>query len=92
MSTSPDMTTVFHARLFGRFIEIQNNLRRKKLSRTNQSFNFLEGSFSSRDNVTTVIQFRRERQPEHFENDFSSKKDPSIFTSIGPGLLDQSET
>ena len=26
-STSPDMTTVFHARLYGRFIEIQ----RKKL-------------------------------------------------------------
>ena len=86
------MTTVFHARLFGRFIEIQNNLRRKKLNRTNQSSNSLEGSFSSRDNVTTVIQFRRERQPEHFENDFSSRKDPSIFTSIGPVLLDQSKT
>ena len=86
------MTTVFHARLFGRFREIQNNLRRKKLNRTNQSSNSLEGSFSSRDNVTTVIQFRRERQTEHFENDFSSRKDPSIFTSIGPVLLDQSKT
>ena len=25
------MTTIFHARLYGRFIEIQSNLRRKKL-------------------------------------------------------------
>ena len=45
-STSPDMATVFHSRLHGRFIEIQNNLRRKKAHRTNQGSNFLEGSFS----------------------------------------------
>ena len=36
-STSPDMTTVFHAWLFDRFIEIQSNLSRKKLQRTKQS-------------------------------------------------------
>ena len=34
------MTTVFHARLYGRFIEVQNNLRRNKP--------FLEGSFGNR--------------------------------------------
>ena len=32
---SPDMTTVFHAWAYGRFIEIQSNLRRKKLHRMN---------------------------------------------------------
>ena len=42
-STSPDMTTVLHARPSGRFIEKQSNLRRKKLYRTNQDCNFLEG-------------------------------------------------
>ena len=33
--TSPDVTTVFHTWAYGRFIEIQSNLRRKKLHRTN---------------------------------------------------------
>ena len=33
--TSPHMTTVFHTWAYGRFIEIQSNLRRKKLHRTN---------------------------------------------------------
>ena len=32
---SPDVTTVFHTRAYGRFIEIKSNLRRKKLYRTN---------------------------------------------------------
>ena len=41
-----DMPTVFHAWPYGRFIEIQSNLRRKKLHRTNQSSNFLGGSCS----------------------------------------------
>ena len=37
------MTTLFHGWLYGRFIEIQSNLRRKKLHRINQGFNcFLE--------------------------------------------------
>ena len=43
--TSPDVTTVFHAWVYGRVIEIQSNLRRKNLHRTNQSSNFLGGSF-----------------------------------------------
>ena len=30
-STSPDMATVFHARPYGRFIEIKSNFRRRKL-------------------------------------------------------------
>ena len=40
--TSSDMTTVFHARPYGRFIEIQSNLWRKKLHSTNQGSIFLE--------------------------------------------------
>ena len=61
------MTTVFHAWPYGRFIEIQSNLRRKKLHRTNQGSNFLGGSFSNRDNVRAPIQFRRESQPQHLK-------------------------
>ena len=64
------MKTVFHAWLHGRFIEIQNNLRRKKLHRTNQGSNFLRGSFSNRDNVKAQTQFRRESKPQHLKRFF----------------------
>ena len=51
--------------------------------------NFLGGNFSNRDNVRAPIQFRKERQPKHLKRDgFSSRADPSIFTSIAPVLLD----
>ena len=59
------MTTVSYARSYGRFIEIQSNLRRKKLRRTNLGSNFLGGNFSNRDNVRAPIQSRREGQPQH---------------------------
>ena len=54
------MTTVFHTWPYGRFIEIESNLRGKKLHRTNQGSNFLGGIFSNRDNVRAPIQFRKE--------------------------------
>ena len=47
----PDMTTVYHGRLSGRFIEIKSNLTRKKLHRMNQGSNFLEDKFSNWRNV-----------------------------------------
>ena len=53
------MTTVFQARLFGRFIEIKNKLKRGKLHRTNQGSNFL-GRVT--DNVRVTMQIREERQ------------------------------
>ena len=34
--TCPNVTTLFHVWAYGRFIEIQSKLRRKKLDRTNQ--------------------------------------------------------
>ena len=40
------MTIVFHAMVYGRFIERQSNLRRKKLHRMNQGSNFLGGAFN----------------------------------------------
>ena len=67
------MTTVFHTWLYGRLIEIESNLRRKKLHRANQGSIFPRGSFSHRDNVRAPIQFRRENQPQLL-NDAESKK------------------
>ena len=92
------MTTVPHTWPCGRFIEIQSNLRRKKLHRTNEGSNFLGGSFTNRDNVIATIQFRRKSHhpattqppPSILKEDFSSRTDPSIFSSIAPVFLDQS--
>lgn len=35
------MTTVFHTRLYGKFIEIKSTLRRKKLHRTKKGLQIL---------------------------------------------------
>ena len=72
------MTTVFHVWLYGRFIEIQNNLMKKKLQRTNQGSNFLG------DNL------ERKVNPSILKDDLPSRTNTSIFTSIVPVLLDQS--
>ena len=61
------MTAVFHAWAYGRFTEIQSNLRRKKLHRANQGPDFLGGSFSNRDNLRAPIQFLWDNQPQHLE-------------------------
>ena len=44
--------------MHGRFIEIKNNLKRKKLHRMNQNSTLLGGSFSNKDSVRAPVQFR----------------------------------
>ena len=67
-SNSPNRTTVFHASLDSRFIEINFNLKRKKLYRVKKTSNFLSDRFSSRDNTSAPIQFRKERQCHYLQN------------------------
>ena len=74
----------------GRFIEIQSNLRRKKLHRTNQCSNFLGGSFNNRDNVRAPIHFRRQSQPQHLKRCFFLKNRPIHFHINSPVFLDRS--
>ena len=66
--------------MYGQMVEIQSNLRRNKLHKTNQGSNFLAGSFSNRDNVWAPIQFGRKSQPQHLKR----------WMSIAPVLLDRS--
>ena len=54
-STSPDMTTVFHTWSYGRFIEIQSNLRRKRLHRTNQGSSTGSSRGSSTDSYSDKL-------------------------------------
>ena len=56
-----------------------------KLNRTNEDSNFFGAKFSSRDNVRAPIQFRRKRKG------FSSRRNPFVFTSKAPELLDWSK-
>ena len=80
------MTTVFRPGSYGIFIEIQNNLRRNKFHRANKDSNFLGGSFGNRDNEEPQSNLEEKDNPSILEDDFSSRKDPSIFTSIAPAL------
>ena len=43
------MAIVFHSRQYCRFIEIKNNLKRKKYHRTNQDSNFITDNFINID-------------------------------------------
>ena len=85
--TSPDMTTVFHAWTYGRFIKIQSNLRRKKLHRTNQGSSLLRSSFSNRDDVIAPIQFSREIQPQNLNRGFFLKNRPYQFHSSSTSVI-----
>ena len=58
-SNSSDMAIVFHARLYGRFVEVKSSLRRKKLYGTNKGSNILGGVFSKRDVRTPVQHIKR---------------------------------
>ena len=78
------MTTVFHRWLYGRFIEIQSNLRRKKVHRANKESNFFGGGFRRESNLEEKF------NPSIIKYDFSSSTDPSISTLIAPVFLDQS--
>ena len=81
-STTPDMTTVFHGWLYCRFPEIESNLMRKKLQRTNQGSNFLGVSLSNWDNVIALSNLEQKVNPRILQGDFSSRTGPSIFQII----------
>ena len=66
------MTRVFHAGPRGRFTEIKSSLRRKKHHRKNRGFNFLGGSFSSKDNVKASTHFEDKYNPSISQDDLLS--------------------
>ena len=85
------MTTVFHAWLYGRFIEIQSNLRRKKLHKTNQGSNFLKALLATEIMKQPQSSLEEKVNPSIVKDNFSSRTAPYIFTSIASVLLDQSD-
>ena len=77
------MTLVFHAWLCGRFIEIQSNLRRKKLHKTNLG-SFLIGVLAIEIMQKSQSNLEETVNPSILKDDFSARRHPSIFTSIAP--------
>ena len=71
-STSPDMATVFRAWPYGRFIEIQSNLRKKKLHGTNPTF------LNTETTGETFQQFGKQGSFRHM-----LKSSPSMYESSG---------
>ena len=84
------MATVFHVWLYGRFSEIQSNLRRKKLHRTNQDLIFFEEFLAIKVMYEPQSNLEEKVNSSILKDDFSSTIDPSILRSIAPVLLDQS--
>ena len=69
------------------FIEIESNLRRKKLHRTNQSSTFFEAVVAINIMQESLSNLEEKVNPSILKDDFSSRTDPFIFTSIAPVLL-----
>ena len=85
------MTKVFHASPYPpKFIETKSNFRKKVFNRTNHRSNFLGGSFSNHNNLRAPIQFTNERQSQNPRDDFTSRKDVSIFKLLAPESIDWS--
>ena len=78
-STSQGMTSALHASSSGTVREIQGNIRRKKLNRTNLGSSFLGTSFSNRKNLGARIQFRIESPPQHLKEWIFIKNRPIHF-------------
>ena len=57
--------------------------RRRNFIEQLQGSNFLEGSFSSRDNVRAPIQIRRESQPQHLKRVILVKKAQGFLDGCG---------
>ena len=68
-SNSPDMTTVFHARLYNRYIEIRSKDERNFTEQIKTPI-FLEAvlTIHKSHNVKDLTQFRKERQFQHLKS------------------------
>ena len=76
--------TVFHTSMYGRFIEIQSNLRRK---------NFIERTkapISLAAVAAMELMLKEKVNPSILKYNFSSRTKPSIFRSVAPALLEKS--
>ena len=80
------MATVFDPKLYGRFTELQNYLRRKNLL-AQQGSNFVGGSFSNRGNVRALFQFRKEKDYHSILKFFFLENRPIHFQINSASLI-----
>ena len=80
------MTTVLHARLYGRFTEIKSNFWKKNFIEQLKSSNLLGNSLCNRDNEDPQSGLEEKDNSSILEDDFSSRVDPYIFPPITPEL------
>ena len=89
-STCPDMTRIYHAWPYGRFIEIKSNLRGKKFIQQFYAPIFLEAVLAIGTMWEHQSNLKEKVNPSILKDYFSSRTDPYIFALIAPVLLDQS--
>ena len=85
------MTTVFPARSYGRFIEIKSNLRKKNFIEQIKAPIFLEAVVAIEIMEDIQSNLDEKDNSSILKDEFSSRTDLSIFTSITPVLLDWSK-
>ena len=83
------MATVFHVRLYGRFIEIKSKFLERNLIELIKAPYFFKAVLA-----IELMQEPQSNLEENYssgilKNDFSSRANPTIFKSITPQLLDQ---
>ena len=83
------MKTVFYTWVYGRFIEIQSNFKREKLQPIKAPI-FLEVVLAIEIMQKPQSNLEEKVNTSILKDYFSSRTDPSIFTSIEPVLLDRS--
>ena len=67
------------ARSHGRFLDENSTFKRKKLHRTNQHPNFIEGSFRNRGNEGFQTNLEEKDNPITLIDDLLYRTDPFIF-------------
>lgn len=75
------MTTIFHARSDGKFIEIEHNLREKRFYVKDHGFTVLRDS--------TPSNLGEKAFPSISKDDFSTRTNPPIFTSMSTDSFEQ---
>ena len=80
------MTTVFYAWPYGTFLRYRVTSGERNIMKQIKAPIFLRADLT----IETIQTLKEKVNPSILKDYFSSRKDPSIFTSIAPMLLDPS--
>ena len=81
------MTSIYHTKLYSRFLEIKSKFQRKKLYRTNHGFNFLGGGLRNGGSVRPPIQLVKKDSLSILKDEFYLLKNRYIHFRINSTIV-----